>query len=160
MREEPFFRRRPDGSGGTKAVRKIITLLLLAASLLAGSPVRAESFNGTIMLPDFGTPSAGRLMYTQSGGAINGIVGYVFKLGAKSNFTLRETGGMTGIESFDIFFYDEQNGMPGNSLEPVYNRCPAQELFCDKAGPIPAGAKWAVITLVLGANGTFRYTAG
>lgn len=141
-------------------MRKLMATLMLAATMLAGSPARAEVVTRTIMLPDFGTPSIGRLLYTQSGGSINGVVGFVFKLQAKSNFTLTRTGGgTTGVESFDIFFYDEQNGMPGTSLEPVYNRCPAQEVFCDKAGPIPAGAKWAVVTLVLGANGTFRYAA-
>ncbi|HEX9695744.1 MAG TPA: hypothetical protein VGB64_05455 [Actinomycetota bacterium] len=130
---------------------------LLVALLLSGMPARAETVNGTIMLPDFGSPSIGRLLYSETG--TTGMVGYVFRLAAKTSFSLVKTSTPTGLESFDIFFYDEVGGKPGNSLNPIYNACPSQDPFCNKAGPIPAGAKWAVVSLVLGVNGSFRYTS-
>ena len=156
---EPF----PDGSGGDHVLWRRSTLASMIAlavvSFIGGVPAYAQTMNGTILLPDFGTPSLGRNLYIQSGGAINGMIGYVFRLtGSKASFSLTKTGGTTGIESFDIFFYSDAGGEPGTVLA-AYNSCSGQEVFCDKSGAIPAGSQWAFVTLVLGANGAFRYSS-
>lgn len=130
---------------------------VLAALVLTVSPAQAQTVTGTILLPDFGSPSIGRTLYTAG---INGTLGYVFQLsGNKSTFSLVKTRTTTGLESFDIFFYTDGGGQPGTSLQPAYNTCPGIEPYCNKSGPIPAGARWAVVSLVLGVDASFRYSA-
>lgn len=137
-------------------MHRFAVTLMVAALLFSAVPAHAQTVNGFIMLPDFGTPAIARTYYTQT--STNGPFGYVFRVTTKGSFSLRTLpGGGTGVESFDIFFYDDASGKPGNALNPAYNTCPSQEITCDKAGAIPAGAKWGIITLVLGYNGTFRY---
>lgn len=138
-------------------LRRVFTVSLVIAALASGSPARAETLVKPIMLPDYGSPSIGRTLHAATGQT--GTIGYVFRLVAKNSFTLTIAGAPTGLESFDIFFYDEVNGLPGNPVGEAYNRCPGGALVCNKSGPIPAGAKWAVVSLVAGVNGTFRYVA-
>ncbi|HVL90977.1 MAG TPA: hypothetical protein VM841_12160 [Actinomycetota bacterium] len=138
-------------------MRKAPGLLLALALLLGVSPARAQTVQHAILLPDFGTPSLGRVLASEAG--LNGVIGYLIAIqGTKTKFTLATVSAPTGVESFDIFFYDDSNGKPGTVIA-AYNLCPGGELRCDKSGSIPSRARWAVVTLVLGVNGTFRYVA-
>jgi hypothetical protein len=93
---------------------------MLAIALLAGtpsSPASVSSATGTIVLPS-DTSTIARQLYLQSGGDINGLVGYVVDLGARvpdgTPYTLRRTAG-TGVVSLWAQFYSSLTGGLGGA---------------------------------------------
>ncbi len=141
--------------GGGKALKRLTVVSLIAAVVFSGAPARADSVNGSILLPLVGSPAPSRILYSDLG-RINGLVGYVFPLSDKDgSFTLRKTGGVTTLEDFDIFFYESISGLAAK---------PAGDAMCTSNSPtctqqIPAKANYAVVTLTIGLAGTFSYTS-
>lgn len=148
----------PDGSGGLFVRRLIIPLLLMAA--LAPLRAHAATVSGSVILPSFGTPAIARLgALVDDEERLQGIAGYVFSLPAKCNpscpqFTLRRTGGMTGMEDFDLFFYESLEGPTGTTAGSAM--CTTSNPVCQ--GTVPLRANYAIVTLSLGFAGTFTYS--
>lgn len=132
---------------------RFVALAIAACVGFAVAPARADSVTGAVLFPTMTSPGAARLLFAQTGA--NGLVGHVFRLNKlNGSFTMRALpGGLTGSEDFDIQFYSsiETGTTVGDPL------CTEVATTCTK--PIPAGARWAVVVMSLGLNGTFLYTS-
>lgn len=134
--------------GGMRLPSKALVFALAIAAIVSAGPARAGQV-GSIVAPTFGSAGPPRMMFASGG--VNGVTGYVFEHGAAGRpFTLRALDRPSGLEDFDISFYASLD-----STEPV-------AWFAedgDEAGTVPAGARWAIVTMSAGANGTFLFTA-
>lgn len=134
---------------GMRDLTRALVFALAIAAVAAVSPARAAPVTGTIALPTYGSAAVPRMMFANAGA--NGVTGYVFEHGAAGRlFTLRATGQPSGLEDFDVSFYSSLE-----STEPV-------AWFAgdgDEAGTVPAGARWAIVTMSAGANGAFVFSA-
>lgn len=141
------------------ALRTTMLAALLAASLAHGPARAAQDVQQTIPFPTLGSPQLAIEAWDALGRDGNGMFGYVFRIaGGGDTFALTTRSGATGLESFDLYFYEQGVGnRPGALIEPPHDLCPGGQLVCNKFGDVPANAAWAVVTLGTGANGTFRY---
>lgn len=94
--------------------------------------------------------------------ATTGKFGFVTAITAAENgraFTLRDTTGLAATIDFDVTFYaslgsceGEPVGAAAEPLEPT----PPFTHIGNEAGTIPAGSRFAIVTMFGGANGKFR----
>lgn len=133
--------------------------LVWPAAAQAADPAQTQS--GTIALPlRFAAdatyaswPGGQRTVYTVAGS--NGHVGYTIDLSEDvdgGRFELVGTGGLTSIEDFDIAFY--ASFTPTVSTATIATRAVGGE-----SGTIPAGSRYAIVTLFDGANASFVFRA-
>jgi hypothetical protein len=146
--------------------RLVVAILAGLLSLAWTSTAWAETVptqeqSGSIVLPlRFATdvtyaswPGGQRTVYTVAGS--NGHVGYTIDLSEAvdgGRFELLGTGGLTAIEDFDIAFY--ASFTPTVSTATIATRAVGGE-----SGTIPAGSRYAIVTLFDGANASFLFRA-
>jgi hypothetical protein len=122
--------------------------------VLYAAPVRAagQAVDGTVLLASNGGGVA-RREWNASGGAINGVNGYVFAVDPTSvgtYFNLTPTATSTGVGTLSIAFYtDMVNG-----------------ITCDSVTGVPSGAvgavcgNYGIVYVDPGANVSFHYVSG
>ncbi|MGH2829206.1 MAG: hypothetical protein ACRDJM_01855 [Actinomycetota bacterium] len=134
-------------------MRRLLIAIVLAA--LGPMPAGAATVSGSVMLPSFGTPSIARYLSQTGEEVFQGLTGYVFALPAWNvPFTLRRISGATGLEDFDLFFYQSLDGLTGQTAGPAM--CTTSNPVCQ--GNVPFNARFAIVTLSLGLAGTFTYS--
>jgi hypothetical protein len=132
---------------------------------LAFLPARAgESKSGTILMANAGSPAVPRLGYVLTQGNVGDeptrtyALGYVTRVSDDSFFKIAPA--VPGsVGDFDIFFYaaDPNGDYPGAALpnEVDANKWANPGPACDQ---VPATAKWAIVTLAVGAPDQFTLT--
>jgi hypothetical protein len=131
--------------------RRLLPLVLGAALLAAaGTPARAQPATGSVQLP---APSsaAARALYMYDA-ATNGTLGYAFRLHGNpvaAPYTLRRTGGATGFENLDVYFYSDVADGSGFCVPKVTRNDYDAEtgVVC---GDSPG---WAIVIIGLGSMG-------
>ena len=143
------------------AAAVLVTAGLFVPRGAAAASAPAQEVEGTILVPlrfaqdatYSSWPGGQRQVWSVAGS--NGQVGYTFELAegvGGGSFTLDRVSGATGLEDFDIAFYA--------SFNPVVSSATiAERKIGGEAGTIPDGARFAIVTLFNGANGTFRFHA-
>lgn len=136
----------------------------LRASILAGAlvalsflPARAaQDHTGRVFAPVV-HPAAAVAAHRLG---VDGVVGRVFKLSPSADgkpYTLTATDGVTGFENADVYFYDDDDGSPGDPC-PI---SPIDEDGWTESGSIcpgPMNGAWAVVVLFTGANARVTLT--
>ncbi len=150
------------------------TLVVVASSLLllagmaggasAGKKAAHQHVEGTVALPQGTQGAAGcvyrtqRALYIAFGDAINGIVGYTFKVDPKTvnkKFQLDVTGTGAGV---DLQFYAELGSDPTADAPSNFGyETPGPG---GEKGTVPKGYPNAFVCLTDGANASFSYMAG
>ncbi|HKO62827.1 MAG TPA: S8 family serine peptidase [Pyrinomonadaceae bacterium] len=142
-------------------IASVMSISALFAPLGQAASAPVQDVEGTIVIPlRFATdatysswPGGQRQVWAAAGS--NGHVGYTFELAEGTDggsFTLDRVSGTTGLEDFDIAFYA--------SFNPVVSSATiATRKIGGEAGTIPDGARFAIVTLFNGANGTFNFRA-
>lgn len=134
-------------------MRRLFIPLLLLAALIPGRA--SAAVNGSVMVPTFGTPALARYTWAVDSSRTQGILGFVFSISARNvQYTLQRTGGMTGMEDFDLFFYQSLDGLTGTTAGAA--QCTTTNPVC--RGTVPPNANFAIVTLSVGAAGTFVYS--
>lgn len=139
------------------ALAGLVCLTWTAAAPAATAP--AQEHSGSVALPlRFAAdatysswPGGQRTVYSVAGS--NGHVGYTIELDDAvdgGRFELVSTGSLLGGEDFDIAFY--ASFTPAVSTATIATRQPGGE-----SGTIPAGSRFAVITLFEGADARFVF---
>lgn len=137
----------------------LAALVWTAAAPAATAPAQEQA--GSIALPlRFATdvtyaswPGGQRTVYTAAGS--NGHVGYTIELSDAVDggaFELVSAGSVLGNEDFDIAFY--ASFTPTVSTATIATRAVGGE-----SGTIPAGSRFAIVTLFNGANANFVFRA-
>lgn len=133
-------------------------VLALAFVLVCAVPARAEvvpNHDGTVSLPVL-TPQVARVAY--AAGVPNRVVADVFKLPVAADgrmYTLKLTGGATGFENPDVYFYQGTDTTIGDiCTTDAHESDPKTETgtICPRAQDHVA---WAVVVLRAGAQASF-----
>ena len=151
---------------------------LLSTGAQAGKPVQTEE--GSIALPapfaqgtfDGCWGGLTRRGTGQTGGAVNGVTGYVFDIDKKSwnkPFKLEVTGG-EGVVDLDPFLYIHYPGPEETPNDPVNGGTPSSIDFQTReeggeSGKVPPNTTKAIVCMYAGPthqgfNAAFTYTAG
>ncbi len=142
----------------------VTAMLLLPVAAIARPPRPPEpsqTQEGSVLLPlrfaadpTYSSWPGGQRQVWQATGN-NGTVGYTFELSpdvAGGDFVLEVLSGGTGSEDLDIAFYASLT--PTVSTSTLMTRQAGGE-----RGFIPAGSRYAVVTMFEGADATFRFEA-
>ena len=140
-------------------MRKIFIAVSIMAMLSTAVPADAGA-RGQIRLA-VAHPSVPHAVWA-SGARSNGIVGWVFRVpptADEATYQMLVTGGATGLETTDVYFYEDwPNGSgPGT---PCAIRV-ARESLEGESGTICPGPQvpaWGIVVLVAGTNATFTLT--
>lgn len=143
----------------TACVRRL-ALIVSVCALLGAVPARAEIFSHTgAVSVSIVSPQAARI--ARVAGVPNGVVADVFALPASADgrtYTLKKTGGATGLENPDVYFYQGTDTAIGDGCTTdAYESDPATETgtVCPRTQD---KAAWAIVLLRVGAQATYTLT--
>jgi hypothetical protein len=92
----------------------------------------------------------------------NGETGWIFPLNPSADdaeYTLVTTGGLTGVENLDAYFYED--APDGSGPGRICRVAPREQGIHSETGvmcPGPQVAAWGIVVLTTGANATFTLT--
>jgi hypothetical protein len=125
----------------------LLAVALCATVSLFAPPAHASAISGSVLAPTFGSPALQRNVQETVGQP--GVFGFVIDTSAMHSFAVKPVSGLTGQEQYDIFFY--------SSLDAGVADTPLQWDPSQMSGQVPAGARYAIVTLALGADGSFEF---